>query len=87
MMRAATLITLPGLWLGVAKFGRRFRRITKGVQKVTGGDVKQQMPEVGFESMIAQTVHRQSVSQFVVTLFAFAALDVIVVNLSSLVVG
>jgi len=48
--------------------------------------VKQQSPEVRFEAMTTQAVHRQSVFQFIVSLFALAALDVIVVDLSSLVI-
>lgn len=77
----------PGLRLGFAKFGRCFRRAAERVEQIVSRDVKQQSPEVDIVSMAAQAVHRQSILlEFAVALFTLTALDVIVVNLSSIVV-
>ena len=50
-----------------------------GVEQVHGGGVQQQAEEVGHEAVATQAVHLQAVLEFVHALFAFAALDVVVV--------
>lgn len=94
---------MPGLWLGMAQRLQNLIRIANGVQQVVRRHVQQQSPEVCGEAVTAQPVHRQSILQFVVAhawrhycqhnnqsvaeLFAFATLDVLVVELFRFVLG
>ena len=50
-----------------------------GPQQIHRRNVEDQSEEVGHEAMAAEAVHVQAVFQFIHAMFAFTALDVIVV--------